>query len=208
MSSAILLGLALGLRHAVDPDHVATLANLSAHERRTRDAGYLGASWALGHGLVIVLVGALLLTLRVSLPEALPRFAEAGAGALLLSLGLANLALGRRQRPEKAKRDLRGALTRSAGIGLLHGLAGSGAITLVTLSAFPSVLEGGAYLASFSLGVAASMVACSMLLGTPFARLQPGTRARAALTLVTGLAAVLLGGNLMWSALLTDASRI
>jgi hypothetical protein len=206
MSSAILLGLALGLRHAVDPDHVATLATLAARERRARDAGFLGASWALGHGVVIVSVGALLLALRVSLPDSLPRFAEAGAGALLVGLGLANLALWRRRRALGARTQLGGALARSAGIGLLHGLAGSGAITLVALSAFPSALEGGAYLASFSIGVAASMVGCSMLIGTPFARLQPGTRARVALTLATGLAAVLLGGNLVWSALLTDAS--
>jgi hypothetical protein len=206
MSGAILLGLALGLRHAVDPDHVATLATLAARERRTRDAGFLGASWALGHGFVILSVGVLLLALRVSLPDGLARFAEAGAGVLLVGLGLANLALSHTQRERSSSARLGGALARSAGIGLLHGLAGSGAVTLVALSAFPTALEGGAYLASFSIGVAASMVGCSMLLGTPFARLQPGTRARMALSVATGLAAVLLGGNLVWSALLTDAS--
>jgi len=206
MSSAILLGLALGLRHAVDPDHVAALASLTTRERRTRNAGFLGASWALGHGAMIVGVGALLLALRVPVPETLPRLAEAGAGAVLVGLGLANLALWRTRQPRSLRANLRGALARSAGIGLLHGLAGSGAITLVALTAFPTALEGGAYLASFSLGVAASMVACSMVLGAPFARLQAGTRARAALTVATGLAAVLLGGNLVWRALLTDAS--
>ena len=76
MSSAILLGLALGVRHAVDPDHVATLASLAARERRARDAGLLGASWALGHGVTIALLGLILLSLRVSLPDDLPRYAQ------------------------------------------------------------------------------------------------------------------------------------
>ena len=212
MSSAILLGLAMGLRHAVDPDHVATLASLAARERRTRDAGYLGAVWSLGHGLVIIGLGLALLALKASLPDALPRYAEAGAGAALVVLGVANLLLARRRQSAAQRwegcRSLRGALARSAGIGLLHGLAGSGAITLVALSASATLLEGSAYLAAFSIGVAAAMVACSLALGTPFARLRQGTRIRSALTALTGVAALLLGGNLMWSALLASPTPL
>jgi len=206
MSSAILLGLAFGIRHAVDPDHVATLASLASRERRTRDAGFLGASWALGHGATLAILGILLLALRVSLPDAAPRCAEAIAGGLLISLGLVNLARCRARAP-RAK-ALRGALVRSAGIGLVHGLAGSGAITLVAISAFPTALAGGTFLAAFSIGVAASMVGCSLLLGAPFARLQRDGRAHTFLTTITGAIAVLLGTSLVWSALLADASTL
>ena len=84
-------------------------------------------------GSVIVVVGGLLLTLKVSLPDDLPRFAEAGAGALLVALGLANLRFWRTRRTRPPGAGLRGALARSASIGLLHGLGFAGALAEIGL---------------------------------------------------------------------------
>jgi len=204
VSSAILLGLAMGLRHAVDPDHVAAVSTLAARERSALHAGFLGASWALGHGLMLAAIGASVLALRLSLPDALPRFADAGVGLLLVGLGIANFRMARANAPPAAARSLRGALARSAGIGLLHGLAGSGAVAVLAITAFPSPLAGGVYLGSFSLGLMAGMVVCSALLGAPFARLPRTAGLRRGLTAATGLVALALGVLLVWKALPAD----
>ncbi len=49
----LLVSLALGLRHASDPDHLAAVTTLIASEKDgggARKAGFMGFSWGLGHG--------------------------------------------------------------------------------------------------------------------------------------------------------------
>jgi high-affinity nickel permease len=55
----VLLGiaLALGLRHAADPDHVVAITAIAARTRRILPALWLGIVWGIGHAISLLSVG-------------------------------------------------------------------------------------------------------------------------------------------------------
>lgn len=93
--SGISLMLLLGLRHGLDPDHIALIDGLTlrAHQQRPSMAPWVGAWFALGHGLVVTLI-AVAVSLgagRVDLPAAVTGIAEWVPVVLLFAVGTGNL---------------------------------------------------------------------------------------------------------------------
>ena len=69
MSSSLwLFGFLLGMRHALEPDHLAAVSTLVSQERSSFKAAWLGACWGLGHTFSLVVVGASLVFLRAEMP--------------------------------------------------------------------------------------------------------------------------------------------
>ena len=62
------LALALGLRHAADPDHVVAVTAITARTKRVFPAMWLGAVWGIGHTLTLSLVGAAIILFNVVVP--------------------------------------------------------------------------------------------------------------------------------------------
>ena len=80
MNAVLVVGLALGMRHGTDPDHLAAIDGMT----RVRPRSTNGIFFALGHGLVVIL-------LAVGIGKLLAaRFAFAGPWTLIL-IGLVNL---------------------------------------------------------------------------------------------------------------------
>jgi high-affinity nickel-transport protein len=79
-STLLTLTAALGLRHGVDPDHLAAIDGLS----RIRPSRWNGVLFAIGHGVVVTL-------LAVGIGGLLARTLEPYAPWLLISLGAINL---------------------------------------------------------------------------------------------------------------------
>jgi hypothetical protein len=201
--TAIALGFALGLRHAFDPDHVIAVSTLVARHRSPWTATWVGMSWGIGHSATILAAGALMIAARVAIPAGLTRSAEAGVGVLLLALGAANLAAAAgTATPEPAGLagegpPLRTSLARSGITGLLHGLAGSGAVALLATAAMPAPAAAIVYLLVFALGSVAGMVAFSLLLGAPLVALGEEASWRRGLTALTGLVSLAFGAHLL-----------
>src|ERR671933_1948831 len=84
----LLIALALGLRHALDPDHLMAVSTLVAGEEEngTRRAGRLGTIWGTGHALAIVVLGLPVVLLHAVLPEIVQRSAETAIGAIIVLL--------------------------------------------------------------------------------------------------------------------------
>ncbi|MGI9591920.1 MAG: hypothetical protein ACR2P8_11175 [Myxococcota bacterium] len=206
MLTAIGLGLLLGLRHAFDPDHVAAVAALVALHRSPWSATWVGSSWAAGHALTILVVGGAIVALRVTVPERFGLAAELAVGVLLVSLGVANLRAARRGgwATGDEERRLRGTLARSGAIGLVHGLAGSGALALLATAAMPTAASAVSYLLVFGIGNALGMVAFSLVLGAPLAGAGAGAAWRARLAVGTGLASLACGVWLIHRAALVE----
>src|SRR5437870_4392323 len=87
----LLLGLTLGLRHALEPDHLAAVAATLARDRGTRRAAAAGALWGLGHAATLLLVGGALLALGLAMPLWLASLAEGLVGVVLVVLGVSLL---------------------------------------------------------------------------------------------------------------------
>src|SRR5947209_7978836 len=52
------LGSLLGMRHALEPDHLAAVSTMVTRERGGWKAALIGACWGLGHTLSLLVVGA------------------------------------------------------------------------------------------------------------------------------------------------------
>ena len=157
MLTAVLLGFALGIRHAADPDHVAAVAALVARHHRAGVAASIGAAWGIGHSLTIVLVGGVLVAMRIAVPASFAIGAELLVAAILIALGVANL------------RSLRHGATSAASHAAAHGLGGSAAVALLALAVMPTPATAVVYLAVFGAGTVGGMVALSFGLGIPLA---------------------------------------
>ena len=175
----IVVSIALGLRHASDPDHLAAVTTLiaSGKERAARRAGALGFTWGLGHATSLFAFGLPIVLYRAYLPEAVQRLAETAVGFLIVGLAVWLLVRWRRgvfhahahlhgddahvhahphalahTHPPKTRSPL-GAYA----IGVVHGMGGSAGVGVLLLSAIPSHALAVASLALFAFCTALSM---------------------------------------------------
>jgi ABC-type nickel/cobalt efflux system permease component RcnA len=194
----LLISLLLGLRHASDPDHLAAVSILIASEEHegVRKATSMGFSWGLGHGTALVLVGMPLVLLGRYLPEKVGQAADVAIGVIIVLLAVRLLARWRRgvfhahahsHGGDPPHRHLHshadGSLHEHShnsyalrtplaayGVGLVHGVGGSGGITLLLLSTIPSPPEAIVALFIFAAGTAVSMALLSSAFGLAVAK--------------------------------------
>lgn len=181
---ALLVAFLLGLRHASDPDHLVAVTSLvAAEDGDTRKAAGLGAWWGLGHAASLLALGIPLIAFKAQLPAWLESGAEKAIGLVILVLAarvIFKWARGdyratahdheyghsrrRHLRPGSGS-DHRHVPVRTRGqalsIGLLHGLAGTGAVVLLLIAALPTQFEAGLALAMFAPMSVVSMAACT-----------------------------------------------
>jgi hypothetical protein len=148
----------LGLRHATDPDHLVAVTSLvAADDGDVRGARSLGAWWGLGHAGTLLAVGLPLIALKGDLPGWLERGAETAVGIVILLLAVRVIYRWRHPARTHKLRTRRQAL----GIGMLHGLAGTGAVVVLLIAALPGRAEAAAALAVFAPMSVVSMAACT-----------------------------------------------
>jgi high-affinity nickel-transport protein len=73
-TSGLLLMLVLGLRHGLDPDHIACIDGLTSRpmQRGHRHGAWVGTLFAIGHGLLVTVIAVVPLTqAAVSRPRSL-----------------------------------------------------------------------------------------------------------------------------------------
>ena len=183
---AVALGIAflLGARHASDPDHLVAVTSLvAAEDGDTRKAARLGAWWGIGHATALLALGIPLIAFKAGLPAWLESGAEKAIGMVILLLAARVIYKWSRgdyraqahahEQGHARRRHLRDGTTprhghvkvRSRGqamaIGLLHGLAGTGAVVVLLIAALPSQLEAALALGVFAPMSIASMAACT-----------------------------------------------
>jgi hypothetical protein len=184
----------------------------------------LGVCWGLGHTAALLVVGGLLALLHVAMSAAVSAALELAVGGMLLWLGGRALVaalgawragaargLGPRalvharahllREPHAALhagpgRGARG--WRSGAVGLVHGLAGSGALTALVLADLPDAPARLAYVLLFGLGSTAGMALVSGVAGLPLARALRKPSAALAISGATGALSAAVG--LFWSA--------
>lgn len=195
--------LVLGVRHASEPDHLVAVSTLIAARPSRAGSAWLGALWGVGHSLALLIVGGLLLALRMRLTETLADLLELGVSAMLLVLG--GRALRRAYRatqrhshagdPHVHSTQLGAwhSARRPLLVGLVHGMAGSGALTALALAAMPSFASALVYLLAFGLGSVGGMSLVAGTAGWPLRRLAQGGSGQVALNALAGTMSLVLG---------------
>jgi nickel/cobalt transporter (NicO) family protein len=168
-SMAVLLwfGFLLGVRHACDADHVVAVTSILDRTRGLGAALRVGALWGLGHTVTLIGVGVAMILFGVTMPESAATVTDLVVAAMLVVLGLNALRRKASSRVEAASRRPRG-LLRAVAIGVIHGLAGSGALVLLTMSEIRSRVGALGYLALFGAGTVLGMMAITTILALPF----------------------------------------
>ena len=201
--------LVLGAQHSFGPDHLAAVTAFASRRPSWRHAAGLGARWALGHSATILIVGGLIILSGLRLPVRFAPAAERVVGAVLIIVGLS--AIWRAWRlhghahthegethwhvHSHARTNAHDHSHRTLfGIGMLHGLAGTGALVALLPAMTDSRVDGIVFLAVFGLGTVLSM----SLFGATAGRFLEMTTARRAplqrLALASaGIASALVG---------------
>jgi high-affinity nickel-transport protein len=186
--SIALLGFLLGVRHAVDPDHVVAVGTIATRTTSFRRAAGVGALWGIGHPLTILVVGGGINLLRVAISPRIALAMEFAVAIMLILLGLQNVATARHVHvPDPSA-------ARPFVVGMVHGMAGSAAIVLLVLATVRESAWALAYLLLFGAGTVLGMVIVTAIIAVPAAVAVRRVRnARRWLTLASGVASLVLG---------------
>lgn len=217
------LGFVLGLRHALDVDHLAAVSTLVSQRGGLWRSSLIGAVWGLGHTAALLAAGVAVIALHAEIPPSVAQVLELGVAAMLVGLGLnllwtlwwgGTLHLhahdhgGRHHvhphrhaagEPPSDAQHHAVRVRRPFLVGLVHGLAGSAALMLAVLASIPSPTVALAYILVFGAGSVGGMMVMSTLLGLPLALASERfVRAELALRALAGLGSVAIGLVLAW----------
>lgn len=195
MVSILVLGFVMGMRHALDADHVAAVAALSTRSESWRANAVRGSAWGMGHMMMLSAVGGFCLLFETAVSEQWARRLELTAGLMLLVLGGDLMwRLVRRRIHVHIHRHDDGTVhwhahghptqelhashrhqhvhperfpLRALAVGGVHGLAGSAALLLVALHQIGSFWRGIAYIGIFGMGSILGMALLSVVIALP-----------------------------------------
>ncbi len=226
--AALTLGFSLGLRHALDADHLVAVSTIVSEHKSLARSSLIGTFWGIGHTASLLAVGLVVILLRVSIPEHIGPWLEMPVAVMLVALGGHAIWRVARERGlrvhvhthshdgtsphshlhmhEGEGHDHRHRLLRIGRkpfiVGMVHGLAGSAALMLAVLATIPSAALGLVYIAVFGIGSVGGMLLMSALIGLPFAlTARRFSAASIAVRVLAGLFSVAFGLMLAWDLL-------
>ena len=200
-TTILVFGFLLGIRHALDADHLAAVSTIVSERKSVAGSALVGTVWGLGHTASLLGVAFVMIGLRTQIPVTLARGFELAVAAMLVALGLDLLLRG------KAGAARRRSNRRPFLVGLMHGLAGSAGLMLAVLATIPTPSVALAYVGAFGIGSIGGMVVTSVALGLPIAFATGRfTRAEGWLQTCAAVGSVGVGLLLAWK--VTTQTRI
>jgi cadmium resistance protein CadD (predicted permease) len=196
-SVPLIFAATVGFTHAFEIDHLLAVSSIVTRRKSIWKSVKDGIYWGLGHTSTILLIGMLMIVLRVAIAEQTFAYLEASVGLMLIVLGLQRLWKVWNQKNEPAhdhhNHDAQGHKL-AYGVGLVHGLAGSGSLVLLVMSQLEGQFDGLLYLLIFGFGSIAGMLLASGVFSLPFSKkLHHMTWLKLGLTLVSSLFCIGLG---------------
>ena len=195
--AALGLGIVLGFRHSLDPDHVVAVSTIVSEYRNPMRSFWVGISWGLGHTTTLLLIGIVIIALRLAIPDRLALLLEFSVGIMLVGLGAQVIYKFRKKRVHQHRHDHEEndhqhfhshaqerdhvrehhrifdvgkpfLRKKSYFVGAVHGIAGTAALTLLILASIESPFVGMAYILIFGLGSVLSMGIMTVIISFPF----------------------------------------
>jgi sulfite exporter TauE/SafE len=197
VAALLVFSFAAGLKHATEPDHVAAVSTIVSDRKNIWSSSLVGGLWGVGHTLALVIAGIAVIAFHFEIGERLANILELGVGVMLLFLGAQTLwkvyrggevhshvhvhggvihahphvhdadAVKVHSLPAPTHHGLK-LSPKPLFVGLVHGLAGSGALMLLILATIPSPTVAIAYILIFGIGSIGGMMLMSMVIGLPF----------------------------------------
>ncbi len=235
-SAALGLGFVLGLRHALDPDHIAAVSTIVSEHKTMAKSALVGAFWGIGHTASLLGVGLIVIALRLEISGTAANWMEFAVSIMLVALGaraikrsLAGMTMhvhththdgsehvhihfhypGEQHSHSHEHVHFLGVGAPPFLIGMVHGLAGSAGLMILVLSTIHSTAAALAYIAVFGLGSVGGMILMSSVISAPFV-LTPRrfTLLIKGLQFSVGLGSLVFGLSLAWEYLKPGSSLV
>ncbi|MDT7807777.1 MAG: hypothetical protein QOJ70_1590 [Acidobacteriota bacterium] len=218
-TSVLAFGFVLGLKHAVEADHLAAVSTIVSERKSLWGSSLVGGLWGVGHTIALIIAGVAVILFHFRIGERTGRMLEFAVGLMLVALGanaLRKLARGGHLHLHVHRHGARahihphihdgspeterhthhglGLGPRPLLVGMIHGLAGSAALMLLVLSTISSPLVGLLYIIIFGIGSVGGMMLMSALFGLPvYLTAARFTRVNLAVRGLAGLFSLSLG---------------
>ncbi len=218
----LLLTIYAGFTHAFEADHLLAVSNIVSKRNNIKLSMKDGIYWGLGHASTIFFIGILMIILKAGISENYFHYFEALVGLMLIVLAIYRLVKyfsnkkivihthghvhegGQHKhlhvhigKEHKHKHQHEHSL--AYGIGLVHGLAGSGALIVVVMSQINTPFDGLIYLAIFGAGCIAGMMLAAGLFSVPFSKkMMQAKTLQSFLIITSSLLCLLYGGKVIY----------
>lgn len=226
--STLGLGFLVGMHHATEADHVAAVCSIASGRKGIRTISRHGIFWGIGHTLTLIIIAGTCLVLRMTVPDSLASQLEFAVGIMLMGLGLHVLYRLRRDRvhfhshshgegrPHFHAHSHRAELKshalsehdhphnerlpwRTLVVGLVHGMAGSAALIVLTAATLDSPWWGAVYILVFGAGTTVGMGLLSAIIAAPITLTARSlTYANSTLQGVIGIITVVIGLRILF----------
>lgn len=222
MTSVLFLGFMIGMQHALEADHIAAVTSIATRQKTARRIIAHGAVWGLGHTLTLMVLAGGAFWFGNAIDPRLSSWLEVGVGVMLVVLGGSVLYRLWRERihfhvhrhadniahfhahahqpnakhddPAHAHAHPEGLPYRTVLVGMMHGMAGSAALLVLTASSAIEPKQALLYIALFGVGSIVGMAMLSALIAVPLTyAAQTMTWGHRALQGVVGTGTVALG---------------
>ena len=186
--NTLLLGFLIGLKHALEVDHVAAVASLASKVISVREGLTLGTSWGLGHTITLFIFSSIVLILDTVVSAQLALTLEFFVGCMLVFMGgtiIKNIVKKQihlhmhnhsdgtthlhfhshvQDNVEHQHTHTQQFSIRALLVGMMHGMAGSAALIVLTLDSVSSIETRLVYIFLFGVGSVIGMTLLSLLM--------------------------------------------
>ncbi len=193
-SNLLLIGVFLGMRHALEADHVAAITSLTSSKQSMSYTLKQGVAWGLGHTITLLLFGSIVIFMDTVMPEYLAVRLEIAVGIMLIILGIGVLrrliiskahfhghehkngsfhfhahshageVMSEHQGSSHEHQHREVFPVRAMLVGLMHGMAGSAAVILLTVDMGTTPLQGILYILLFGIGSIVGMAILTVVI--------------------------------------------
>jgi len=225
--STLALGFVLGLRHALDADHLAAVSTFASAEKSVWRSSIIGVSWGLGHTAALFVFGLSVAVFRLALSARVSQALEFIVGCMLIGLGVnvffklwqgsalhahthahdgvehkhlhVHVAEPRHEHQHQHEHRTLRLGGRPFMVGIVHGLAGTAALMMLVVGALPSLVLAAAYILVFGAGSIGGMVVMSVTISLPLALAARRLRLlERGIRIAAGVFSLGFGGYLTW----------
>jgi high-affinity nickel permease len=176
----LLLTLYAGFTHAFEADHLLAVSNIVSRRTDFKLSLKDGIYWGLGHASTIFFIGILMIMFKLGISTQYFHYFEAAVGLMLMVLAVYRLIKFYQSNKmilhtqihvhngTAYKRQHTHSL--AFNVGLMHGIAGSGALVVVVMSQMKGPIDGLTYLLLFGAACIAGMMLAAGLFSIPFSK--------------------------------------
>jgi ABC-type nickel/cobalt efflux system permease component RcnA len=202
------LGFTLGIKHAIEPDHVIAVSTIASQSKKLWKSSLAGVFWGIGHTTTLFIVGMVLILMKGNISEKWVMSLEFLVGLMLVYFGITtiksfkNIHVHTHEHDQDLHKHVHShnhngdhvhvhkhqnsSYGKSLFMGLIHGLSGSAAMVLLTMSTVNSAWEGSLYILIFGVGTVVGMLFFTTVIGIPFVLSSNKIGINRTLTQITG----------------------